>query len=108
MAEEYRTAPDAAIAEEQERRRAAQRQLVKAHKRLWNSRDGKIVLADMMKAFGFNKASYIYGAPAGDQAFRDGMKEPIRHAVAMRDTELAVVPKTARKPKAKSGLAERG
>lgn len=76
---------------------------LRRYKRLFGSADGKWVLADLKKLFGYAKPSMAYGSTLGDVGLREGMKSPLRHI----DEQVAMEMKQEPKPKkAESGHTE--
>lgn len=76
---------------------------LRRYKRCFQSADGKFVLADMKRLFGFNESSMVYGCTLGDAGLREGMKSPLRHIDAQLAAEMRPEPKPS---KAQSGHTE--
>lgn len=69
-----------------EAKKAAEKnwQMVLAYKRLFGSEDGKAVLEDMERQFGYH-ASTVANYNAHATYHKEGMKEPLRHIHYMLD-----------------------
>lgn len=92
---------------EAEERRTAQRNLIRAYKRLFATDDGRLVLADLADKFGEDKQEYVYGCTAMDLSFRTGLRQHIRHIRKMKAMELQPLGAKPKRRSAKSGLAPR-
>lgn len=92
-----------------ERRSTEQRNLTRAYKRCFASEDGRIVLADLKKKYGFDpdgieNDDFVYGCTATDMAYRTGNKSPLRYVMKMVAKQLPVVEPKKRLRKARSDL----
>ena len=84
-----------ADAEAQEEQIANKRiQARQAYARLFSSPDGKVVLADLMEAFGWREGvelpCYKPGINDNDSSHRDGMKEPVRRILRMSGLGIVI------------------
>ena len=90
---------------EAEKRHDAQRELVRAYKRVFSTEDGRRVLADLERKYHWGEDPYTIGIEHGDLSFHCGVHSPIRYIHKMKNTELRPLGKKAPKALAKSGLA---
>lgn len=82
---------------DKEARDEAKRQLLMAYGRFANSEDGRLIIGDLMKRYGWStegieRPCFQPGMQPEDAIHRDGMKEPVRHILAM--SNLGIVLKT--------------
>lgn len=82
--------------------RARKLDRLRRYKRLFASADGKWVLSDLKRLFGFNKPSATYGMQHGDVMLREGMKQPFFHIDAQIAAEMNPEPKPRRAKSAQS------
>ena len=76
--------------------RAKKLDRLRRYKRLFASADGKWVLSDLHRLFGYRKPSATYGMSDADVRLREGMKLPFYHI----DAQItAVVDDREQKPK---------
>ena len=83
-------------------KKQAQEQLRLDYRGLFNSDKGKNVLRDLKKRFGWKNGgdvespSYRFGMSHADSALTEGMKEPVRHILAMTEQTASTEPKPTR------------
>tara|TARA_R110002110_G_scaffold74463_2_gene196968 strand:- start:2102 stop:2398 length:297 start_codon:yes stop_codon:yes gene_type:complete len=80
-------------AKEQKRIKDSKTQQLKiVYGRVFNSVDGKLILEDLQRQFGFRngieQSSHAQGISALDMVARDQMKQPVRHIFRMIDAEI--------------------
>ena len=90
---------------DQEKRNEAARDLIRAYKRCFSSEDGRRVLADLDKKYGWGNDPFEPGIGHADLANRCGMHSPLRYIHKMKEKELPAIPKAQKQIKAKSGLS---
>lgn len=78
----------ASIEQKKEESQRKKMDRLRRYKRCFQSADGKFVLADLKKLFGFNESSMVYGCTLGDAGLREGMKSPLRHIDAQLAAEM--------------------
>lgn len=93
--------------QEAQKRADQYRELVRTYKRLLASEDGRVVLADLMNNYGFDKNGverddYTVGCTGIDLGRKDGTKSPIRYMLKMRNIEMRPLGSKPRTGKAKS------
>lgn len=91
-------------------RRQEARERTKSYKRLFSTTDGRIVLFDLFKLYGFDdngieKDDFVKGDDGMVLARRDGMKSVIRHILRTRNQLLPVLGEKPKRGRAKSGPA---
>lgn len=92
-------------AAEAEKRKQEERELTRAHKRLWATEDGRRILADLEKRTNFDKGPYAHGIGHGDLAYRCGTQDPVRYIREQLAKVLTPLGKKVEKKTAKSGSA---
>ena len=80
-----------------ERLRIAQAQMRIAYRQVFGSETGKLVLEDLKQRFGWKgnieRPSAFMGARPEDVFLTEGLKEPVRHILAMIEQEASDEPK---------------
>lgn len=80
--------------QQRERREEKERQLGLAYGRFGASEDGRLILADLMRRFGWKNGieapCYHTGITPEDAIHRDGMKEPVRYILSMSGKGIVI------------------
>lgn len=89
MADKSQTITSREQAEAQaEQKQEAKKQLAMAYGRFLDSENGKLIMADLLKRYGFDEHGielpiHTPGIGERDTAHRDGMREPVRYLMRM-------------------------
>lgn len=81
-------------AEQVARNKERENQLKQAYSRFLESEDGQNIMEDLMGRYGWRNGmempTYRTGMTSMDASHRDGMKEPIRHILAMAGKVIVI------------------
>lgn len=97
--------PSQPPAAESEKRAQEERELTKAHKRLWATEDGRRVLADLERRTNYTKGPYAHGIGHGDLAYRCGTQDPVRYIHEQQEKVMKPMGEKKERKSAKSGTA---